>query len=163
MTHRRLNIGGWLLRVFAWDGLVPVAMLLLSWGLALVDAGGNEWIDFLPVALPIVAIFVRLALGIQTISANHCSAQQRQAQLFLLVFGLVLLAVIECMLMLAPTLPPGMGPFDEPGGLQIVGWILLAYFCFVTVAMYPGRESITTDDPKGIDTKRNPSSPSESR
>ena len=146
MPPRKLNVGLWITRVLTWDGIVPIAMMLLTWGAEFIGGGQNDWIAFFPIAVPIIAIFVRLYLGFRSISTNHCHPSAQQAQRFLLVFGLILLAVDECALMLAAELPAGNGPLDEPRGLLIFSVLFLTYFLFAVVAMYPGRELLTPDN-----------------
>ncbi len=142
IKFKPLHWTGWLLRVLTWDGLVPVSMLLLSRGLTLIVVGGGGEFDLLSIILPCIAIGVRLYLGHVAISVNHCTPSVRQAQFISLLLGLILLAVIECALILAATLPPGNGPFDRAEDRQIGYWLLAAYISFVTIAMYPGREPI---------------------
>ena len=80
MMKTRLHWSGWLLCVLTWDGLVPVAMLMLSWGLGLILGGGDGAFDLLSVFFPCAAILVRLFLGHSRISVNHCTNPVRQAQ-----------------------------------------------------------------------------------
>lgn len=146
MKRDRLNISKWALQVLCWDGLLPVIILLLAWGLGTVDANASGWFDFLPILICLVGIFARLYSGIRIISQNHLTSGEQQGQRFFLLFGAMILAVMETCLLVTATLPAAAPPQPDRNELVILSWLYLAYFICLTIAMYPGRETIIEDD-----------------
>lgn len=145
MKRGRLDVSKWVMQVLCWDGLLPVIMLLLPWVIGRLDAGANEWFEFLPILICIAGIFVRLYSGIRIISRNDLTPGEQQGQRFFLLFGAMILAVIETSILAIATLPAAMRPQPDKKEVIILSWLYLAYLICLTIAMYPGRKPIIED------------------
>lgn len=144
-----LDWSGWLLRVLTWDGLVPVAMFVSSMTVARLTQGQGDWYLALTLGLPLSAFLVRFFMGRGAIERNHCSPVTQSFQSIVLVLGLIVIAILDSLLICLSTLPPG-----NPGGNRdkvvilycVVAMVYLAYLACMCFAMYPGRESLTSDE-----------------
>ncbi len=148
MNNGPLDWSGWLLRVLTWDGMVPVSLLLLSRGLVLLAGNQAAIIDVLCVFIPLTGLLVRLNIGRRTIHLNDCSRGMKGVQFWFLVFGLLVLAFLECVMMLFTILPP---PPDPAKGWIVFGVALGMYFPLMIIAMYPGQQPTTPRDEEYTD------------
>ncbi len=94
-------------------------------------------IEILAVVLPVVGCLLRFSLGRRLIAGNLCSVQARRGQFAALCIGLVLLAFIDCVIVLLYVMP--RGAFGQPGDWAILFTLWGIYFLFMAGAMYPGR------------------------
>ena len=63
VTVRRVNYGAWLLKLFGWDGLLPVVVLLGPVLVGYLFPDNREAVDMTGVFLPVGAVFVRFFIG----------------------------------------------------------------------------------------------------
>ncbi|MCP4945079.1 MAG: hypothetical protein GY924_24275 [Planctomycetaceae bacterium] len=127
----------WSARVITYDGLLPLAVWLTPWFVALVVPGRRGVIEILAILLPVVGCLIRFSLGRRLITGNLCSAQVRRCQFAALSLGLVLLALIDCVIVLLYVMP--RGAFGQPADWGILVGLWIVYFSLMAGAMYPGR------------------------
>ncbi len=134
---REVNFRRWLLNILAWDGVVPLSVVVMPYGLKLV-LPDNPWAFVVAaVVLPIGALLARFAIGTRQIASNHCGALCRGVQYVALVVGILVLLVIDAMLVLAHDLHKGA--LFESG--QDRAWcviLIFTYLATMTVACFPG-------------------------
>ena len=142
--NTRLNWSGWLLRVLTCDGVLPVVLLATSVTLSRLSLGQGELYLILSAGIPVSAFMVRFFMGQRAIEHNHCSALTRRFQLIVLVLGLIVIALMDCLLIVLSMLPPPNGNKAEKYLILFLGFAIayLAYLACMTFAMYPGREPI---------------------
>jgi hypothetical protein len=115
---RAFAVGRWLIRVAAWDGMLPVVV----WSLPLVALqlfpGRRGPVELLGVVLPITAFLIRFFVGVRAIRTNHCGRLVRGLQGIALWAGLFLLLIVDTLQILRLVMPPGMrhsgtGPLER--------------------------------------------------
>ena len=127
----------WSARVITYDGLLPLVVWLMPWFVASIFPGQRGVVEIFAVVLPVVGCLIRFSFGRRLITTNLCSAQVRRFQLAALSVGLVLLALIDCVIMLLYVMPPGA--FGQPADWGILVGLWAVYFSLMAGAMYPGR------------------------
>jgi len=127
----------WSARVITYDGLLPLAVWLTPWFVALVVPNRRGVIEILAILLPVVGCLIRFSLGRRLITGNLCSPQVRRCQFAALSLGLVLLALIDCVIVLLYVMPRGAFGQSADWGILVGLWIV--YFSLMAGAMYPGR------------------------
>jgi len=127
----------WSARVITYDGLLPLAVWLTPWFVALVVPNRRGVIEILAILLPVVGCLIRFSLGRRLITGNLCSPQVRRCQFAALSLGLVLLALIDCVIVLLYVMP--RGAFGQPADWGILVGLWTVYFSLMAGAMYPGR------------------------
>lgn len=137
----RVDYVKWVLRLFAWDGLLPVALVLVPWAIKFVLPNQRGPIEAAAVILPIVAFFVRLLGGLAHIAANHCSRGFRVVQRIVFCAGIFALVLIDAVLILAHIIPAAA---FSPEDALIIGGVIGAYLVAMAIAMYPGAEPVAT-------------------
>ncbi len=97
------------------------------------------------VTLPIAAFFLRVIAGKHHIASNRCSIAVRRFQFCVFCFGILPLALIDCVLILSLVMPKGA--LFEADTDRLVWAILFAiYLTSMAVAMYPGRDAPPRSD-----------------
>jgi hypothetical protein len=136
------NFSRWMFRLFAWDGLLPAAVwslpLLLRWCLP----GNRGIIELVAVVLPVVGFFVRFYVGTRYIFSNGCGKLLRGCQVVSLVFGILVLVLIDCVMMLTHVMPPGEA-FATKQDVLIWTGLYTFYLSMMALALYPGAEPTT--------------------
>ena len=107
MDNNRLDVRSWLLRVLAWDGLLPVGVVLTPALLALALPNNHGAIELSSILLPVTAFLARYNAGKRHIARNNCSDVVRYLQFFVFVIGICGLALIEAWLILTHVMPNG--------------------------------------------------------
>ena len=97
----------WFGRVLAFDGILPLVIWFAPWLVSIVLPNRPGVIEVLSVFLPVMGFLVRYITGRSLIRANECSQQFRLVQNVLLGLGLVLLALIDCVVVLIYVMPRG--------------------------------------------------------
>ena len=87
--------------------MVPVAMYVSSTTLAHLAAVQGDWYLLFAVGIPLLAFVVRSLMGRRSIESNYCSALTRTFQSVVLVLGLVVIAILDCLLICLSALAPG--------------------------------------------------------
>jgi hypothetical protein len=143
MSGRSTNVGhidfsGWLFRLLTWDGVLPIGIILVPFVIGAIFPNHEGAIVIAAVALPIVAFFVRIAVGCRHIDENNCGPIFQRVQVWLLLFGIFVLVFIDAMLMISHVMPRGALLATKED--QIAATIAVSlYLAPMIVAMYPGR------------------------
>ena len=135
-----VDIAAWAIRVAAWDGLLPILVLMAP---ILIDTllPNNRFLsDFIGGGLPIVVFIIRLIVGMRHIWSNGCSKPVRELQTGLLWVAVFLLVFVDTMLIISHQIPGALiDPFDQQAVLVVVS----IYLPCLAVAMYPGRKMVS--------------------
>ncbi len=127
----------WISRVFRWDGLLPIAILLIPLALRLLFPNQRWAIELASVVLPIGGFAIRLLVGYHFINTNHCNKSFQILQAWLLVAGLAMMTLLDCVIILSVLMPKGalaMNAFD----IAMSAGLYALYLLLMIVAMYPG-------------------------
>jgi len=132
-----VNLAAWLLRLLTWDGVLPVCIFFVPSLIELLLPNNRGAVEIASVAPPIIAFFIRFAVGRHHIAANRCSAWFRRIQYAVFGIAVVLLVFFDAVLILAHLIP------GAPGPPSMEEWIALAiiasvYLTLMGTAMYPG-------------------------
>ena len=147
MACYRISFRSWLLRVVAWDGVLPLVLLGLPHGIHFLFPEAAGAIEILGVLLPIAAFFTRLVVGFRHIRENHCPALLQQLQYVVLFLGILGLVMFDAVMILQLNLPQGA---MQPGDLLVLFGIVFAiYLPCMILAMYPGREAVARTEQVG--------------
>lgn len=131
----------WISRVFRWDGLLPVAILLIPLALRLLFPNQRWAIELASILLPVCGFVIRFVVGCHFIGTNHCGDTFRALQSICLVIGLGKMALLDCVIILSILMPQGalmMNARDIAISVGLYGLYLL----LMIVAMYPGRAPV---------------------
>jgi hypothetical protein len=146
LPSRAFAVSRWLVRVAAWDGMLPVVV----WSLPLVALqlfpGRRGPIELLGVVLPITAFLIRFFVGVRAIRTNHCGRLVRGLQGIALWAGLFLLLIVDTLQILRLVMPPGAFKDRE----SLIGFVVFysIYIVCMAFAMYPGwYPAMKADDP----------------
>src|SRR5262245_48281882 len=101
MNHGQVNYGEWLLKLIAWDGALPIFIILVPTIVDLLFPNPPGAISFAPVLIPIAAFFLRFYVGKRHIDSNRCSRAIRNLQLVALCIGIFVLLLIDSLLILS--------------------------------------------------------------
>lgn len=127
----------WLTRVIAYDGMLPLMIWLTPWFAALAFPNQRALIEIIAVVVPVLGCLVRFRVGQRLIGCNLCGKQVRYVQFAALSLGLVLLALIDCVIVLMYLMP--RDAFGQPADWGILLALWCFYFVFMAAALYPGR------------------------
>ena len=137
LPPRAWALARWLLRLAAWDGMLPAVV----WSLPLVAMqllpGRRGPVELLGVVLPITAFLIRFFVGVRAIRSNHCGRIFRGLQGISLWAGLFLLLIIDTLQILRLVMPPGA--FKDRESLISLLVFYSIYIVCMAFAMYPGR------------------------
>ena len=142
MANRVLNVGPWLLRLIAWDGLLPVFVVSVSFGVKLIFPDERIAIELTALILPSVACLVRICIGGRQIATNLCGSAMRTLQFVTFVLGILLLGSMESFMVLTHVMPP-QALFASKTDCLIWGMLFSIYFVLMAIAMYPGSRTHT--------------------
>ncbi len=145
MTLGRVNDGAWLFRVLAWDAVLPACVAFVPVGIGLVWPNRRGALELAAVLLPVAAFLLRMRAGRRHIASNRCLKPVQRVQFVAFCFGILTLALIECVLMLSGLMPKGT-LFTNPGDRQVWAVLFSVYLAAMVVAMYPGRAEAVPED-----------------
>ena len=134
-TDRFRTLKTWIIRLLALDGLLPIAVVAVP---QLIQfAFPDDFKAFAIVATLLLAIgcIYRFYTGRHHILTNHCGRSLRIVQTLALLFGIVVMVVSDCVMMVLTTIP-GNANLRSFGVLILY---YLVYIVFMIVALYPGR------------------------
>ena len=100
-TDGQVDIGLWVLRVCAWDGLLPACVLFVPILVHVLLPNNRGLIDFVGLTFPVGAFFIRLFVGTRHIWSNGCSNAFREVQACLLYLGVFVFVLVDTMLILS--------------------------------------------------------------
>ncbi len=128
---------GWFQRVVGWDAILPFLVSIGSIGIANVFKRQPPADIFALCGLPVVGFLIRLAAGSRQINRNACGSTLRRLQVFALIVGLYVLAVVDFFTALSAFVPNGNNSPDDVTAVCVAAFSV--YFMLATFAMYPGR------------------------
>ncbi len=135
---RRLDVRSWLFRLFAWDGVLPVCIVLIPSVISFLIPERRGAIEITAVVLPITAFFIRFRAGKRHIESNNCGEPMRVLQLCVFCLGILVLVVVDAFVVLSHVMP-GQGGSISKEDLIILGVVISIYLTSMAFAMYPGR------------------------
>lgn len=135
-----MNSSSWIVRLLAWDGILPAVVCLCPYVLRMVLPDDEVVFATVFVLLPLIPFIIRIHIGTAAIDSNHCGLAVQCVQ-----YGTFALAMIVLLLM------EGMSILDAHFGarkprrpdfsiesLMIWGGLFIVYFLLMFVSMYPG-------------------------
>jgi len=131
----------WLGRVFRWDGLLPLAILMIPFLLRLLFPNQRLVIELASVILPIGGFVIRLLVGRHFIKTNHCARGFQHLQSILLMVGLAIMTLLDCVIILSVLMPKGAVMMNARD-VAISAGLYGTYLVLMLVAMYPGRAPV---------------------
>jgi len=134
-ANRKSVVTRWLLRLFSYDGVLPALVFLIP-GLLSVAIGAGAIIELTAVALPIIAYFWRMAIGLRHIETNGCSRIVRRIQKCWLFVGLLALLLVDAFMILTWNIPRNALSVQD---YITTFYIYLVYVLCLAVSTYPGR------------------------
>ena len=133
----------WVLRLFGYDGVLPVVVLLVPALLTLM-LGRGVLIETAAVILPIGAFLIRAGLGLKIIDENACTQPFKRVQCVLLFLGLIALLLVDSFVILSWSLPANaLGRRDY----EITAIIYSFYLAMMAIASFPGFADRQDRDP----------------
>ena len=105
MLEWQLDLGKWVLRLFAWDGALPAGVLLIPSLVGLALPNNRGAIEITAVVLPNVAFFVRFLVGKRHIESNNCPNAMKILQLCVLCLCILLLLLVDAFVVLLHVMP----------------------------------------------------------
>jgi hypothetical protein len=145
MTAGRVDMVSWLIRLFAWDGMLPAGIVLAPFGIEFLFPNNRGIMEITAVTLPVMAFLLRIVAGLRRIDSNRCSVSVRRFQYCAFCFAILPLVLVDCAVILAHVMPAG-AVFADAKEVVIWGAIYLSYLLLMTFAMYPGRSEPSPDD-----------------
>lgn len=143
MTAGQVDYGSWLLKVIGCDGLMPACVVFAPIVVRALFPNSRAAIEIIAVALPIAAFLFRAILGMHHIGSNNCVRAVRRVQLGIFCVGIVILALIDCFLILSHLMPDG-ALFAEREDRVVWLALISTYLLAMTIAMYPGRAEVSS-------------------
>jgi hypothetical protein len=127
----------WFGRIVTYDGVLPLMVWLTPWLASVAFPNRRGLIEILAILLPVIGFLIRYYRGRRLIDSNLCSLRFRRCQFASLCVGLVLLAFIDCVIVLLYVMP--RGAMDNVSDWVVFLFLGSAYFSLMAGAMYPGR------------------------
>ena len=141
IDHPQRTRFGWLMRLVAWDGIVPWMIWCFPFLIRWVFPGWRGAVELSAIILPVLGLLIRLVIGVQAIQINYCSPTWRAAQRVALIIGLLVLGLIDGVMIISHLLPQG---FPIATWNDRIVWICLGvvYLSAMLFAWYPGRAPV---------------------
>lgn len=127
-----ITFGRYLLRLFAWDGLLPPAIWLVPTMLRGLMPKNDAVVMLMTVLIPIAAVFVRYSVGMRYIRENHCGRIMRGLQRGILCCGILIMILIDTLSIAMQDIVP----FAEQIVFSLVAFVF--YLPLMAFALYPG-------------------------
>lgn len=127
---------GWILRVVAWDGLLPLFVVSVPVVLLHVFPGRRELVNNAMVFGPTIATILRVFEGYRIIVTNRCTPAFRACQFVALAAGILILLLIELLLLHSHENPQRMDFKTED--LIFISGMFGSYLLVMGLATYPG-------------------------
>ena len=134
MNTTRVNRWLWLHRVLAWDGVLPLSVVLLPAGVGAVMPNRVDAIFSVAVAIPIAALLIRYAIGRRTIASNRVGPVVRACQYCVFTAAIVVLVFVDFVLILLHLDPPEV----QAQLFYALGTMYGLYLVAMSFAMFPG-------------------------
>ena len=127
-----ITVGRWLLRLFAWDGLLPPAIWLVPLLFRNLMPKNDAAVVFMTVMIPIAAVFIRYFVGMRYIRENNCGPVMRRFQIGVLFCAIALMILVDTLSIAMQDIVP----FAEQIVLALVAFVF--YLPLMAFALYPG-------------------------
>jgi hypothetical protein len=128
-----VNVLRWILLLVTWDGVLPVLLAATPTLIRSLWPGNMLVRDFAVVTVVIVALGVRVVVGLKHIRNNYCGPWTQLCQKITLSVMAFFLVVLDCLLM---TIPIGR---NMPQGDQIfLATSAVIYLSCMAFVLYPG-------------------------
>jgi hypothetical protein len=138
MNAGRVNYGTWLLKLIAWDGALPIFIILVPTFVDLLFPNRRGAIEAAAVMVPIAAFFLRFFVGKRHINSNRCGRVIRKLQLVALCIGIFVLLMIDSLLILAHEMNR-KAMFVAGADLIPLSIPFAIYLTLMAIALYPGK------------------------
>lgn len=139
-TVGRVNVVYWIVRIIAWDGLLPLGIVLAPTAIERLFPNQKEgFLDLFPVWITLAAFVLRYAFGKRHIDSNDCSPRVRRFQFVVFCVGVVLLGLVEGFVMILSRMGPIQELFEDQTCQLVFATLAAIYLTLMSVAMYPGR------------------------
>ena len=138
MAVEQVSIGSWLRNVFAWDGLLPVGVVLIPIGIGLLLPNTPDAIAVTAVVVPIVAICIRFKIGKRHIDSHDLGEVVWHLQFCVFIVGIFLLMLLESLLIVVPLTDLFV---REKVDMYSILLLFAIYLAAMAVAMFPGRSA----------------------
>lgn len=127
----------WLWRLAKWDGMIPLVVWQLPKLIRTLLPNQRGVIEIVAIALPIAAFLLRVKFGRRHIRANQVGDRMRWMQFALFYVAAVLLALLDCVMVLSNLFPQGL--LVDRNDIIVTAVLYAIYFALMSVAMCPGR------------------------
>lgn len=145
----RVHYGQWLLRLIAWDGVLPVLVMIIPWFVQLQFPNRPHALELVAIVVPITAFFIRFFVARRHICSNHCTRIVRVIQTVALCLAILVLLMVDSLIILACEMPKG-ALFATSTDRMIWAGMYAFYLTCMAIALYPGLsvelEAIEWDD-----------------
>jgi hypothetical protein len=133
----RLDWISWVIRVLAWDGLLPFLIELVPTGIRELNLGVVA-VNLTAVFVLVVALLVRTLAGMAYIRSNCCNDLTKSLQIVVFFIGIIWLMPLDLAMILCPV-NQHFETFDD-----VVLFVLAytGYVIMMVIAMYPGRSRV---------------------
>lgn len=132
-----IRVGAWLWQVFFWDGVLPVVVLWIPQFARNLQAD-RDVVEGLAIVLPILAFFVRLAIGYRKLARNHCGPLLKTLQFGVFFMAAILLVCVDSLMILAMEMNAGAQGLT-PEYMLVFSGLFAIYFLAMLFVFYPGR------------------------
>lgn len=139
-TLRRVHYGQWLAKLVAWDGVLPVLVLLAPTVVELQFPNRRDALEVTAMILPITAFFIRFFVATRHVTSNQCTCLVRCFQFVAMCLAILVLLLIDSLLLLAQEMPKG-ALFATTNDRIVWGVLATVYLACMAFAMYPGRNN----------------------
>jgi hypothetical protein len=96
---------------------------------------------FAAVALPIVALLIRVKVGQHHIALNNCTVPVKACQYCLFAVAILVLFIFDMFIVFLHSQPPGT-PIATASEWLVIGLLFSIYLTSMAFAMYPGRRRV---------------------
>ncbi|MDA1053474.1 MAG: hypothetical protein O3C40_23745 [Planctomycetota bacterium] len=143
---------GWLIRLVCWDGILP-ADVLAAPQVALSLGADRSTTEFLAIAMPLLAFFIRIPMGFRHIATNHCGPILSCCQFVVFFLSAIYLVCIDALMLFSMEMNNGR-LWANQGDLVALIILLSIYFLAMLFALGPGRSPAIDPAVPGTETGR---------
>lgn len=131
----------WLQRVLGWDGIMPLSIVLLPFGIRALLPNNDDAICIVAIVVPIVAFLIRYTIGRRNIASNQVGPIIHRCQYIVFTLAILLLLLMDVVIILLQ-LAPQVPRLD----VIILGAVYGVYLLAMSFAMYPGNVEASGPD-----------------
>lgn len=141
MHEKRIDYFSWFIRVLAWDGFMPVVIIVTPFLVQKYFPNNRNAVEFTGIMLPLVGFIFRFFAGWIHIFSNHCGRVFRALQFGVLCFGLLSIIIIDTIFVLFHGREKDA--FVSSADYLTCAGLYLIYLTSMIFAMYPGKTEIS--------------------